>query len=65
VATLAPPVLVAVGEHDVVGGPAADLAALIPGAEAFVIQGREHMKAVGDRTFKDAVRDFLARHAFR
>lgn len=65
VATLAPPVLVAVGEHDVVGGPAADLAALIPGAEAFVIQGREHMKAVGDRTFKEAVKGFLSRHAFQ
>lgn len=62
VATLKPPVLVAVGEHDVVGGPAADLAALIPGAEAFVIAGREHMKAVGDRTFKAAALDFLARH---
>lgn len=62
VATLKPPVLVAVGEHDVVGGSAADLAALIPGAEAFLIEGREHMKAVGDRTFKDAVRAFLARH---
>lgn len=57
------PVLVAVGEHDVVGGAAPDLAALIPGAEAFVIQGREHMKAVGDRSFKDTARAFLARHA--
>jgi len=62
VATLKPPVLVAVGEHDVVGGSAAELAALIPGAEAFVIPEREHMKAVGDRAFKDAVRAFLARH---
>ena len=62
VATLAPPVLVAVGEHDVVGGPAAELATLIPGAQAFTISGREHMKAVGDRTFKAAVREFLARH---
>jgi pimeloyl-ACP methyl ester carboxylesterase len=62
VATLKPPVLVAVGEHDVVGGSATELAALIPGSEAFVIAGREHMKAVGDRTFKAAVRDFLARH---
>ncbi len=64
VATLAAPVLVAVGENDVVGGPAPALAALIPGAEAFVIEGREHMRAVGDRSFKDAVRAFLARHPF-
>lgn len=62
VATLAPPVLVAVGENDVVGGSADGLAALIPGAEAFVIRGREHMKAVGDRTFKDAALAFLGRH---
>jgi len=62
VGRLAPPVLVAVGEHDVVGGPAADLAALIPGAEALLIPGREHMKAVGDRTYKAAVLAFLARH---
>lgn len=65
VARLACPVLVAVGEHDVVGGAAAGLAALIPGAEALTIPGREHMKAVGDRTFKGAVRDFLARHPLR
>ena len=61
IAEIRAPVLVAVGEHDVVGGPAPDLAALIPGAEAFVIQGREHMKAVGDRTFKQAALAFLAR----
>ncbi|HYD14925.1 MAG TPA: alpha/beta hydrolase [Hyphomicrobium sp.] len=64
VATLTAPVLVAVGERDVVGGSAADLAALIPGAEAFLIEGREHMKAVGDRTFKAATLDFLRRHHF-
>lgn len=54
------PVLVAVGEQDVIGGSAAELAALIPGAQAFVIPGREHMKAVGDRVFKAAVLEFLA-----
>jgi pimeloyl-ACP methyl ester carboxylesterase len=54
------PVLVAVGETDVVGGAAGPLAALIPGSQAFVIAGRDHMKAVGDRTFKAKVRDFLA-----
>lgn len=60
-AKLRVPVLVAVGETDVVGGPAPELARLIPDAEAFVIAGRDHMKAVGDRTFKDAVVAFLAR----
>ena len=53
------PVLVAVGEHDVIGGSAAELAALIPGARAYIIPGREHMKAVGDRAFKTAVLEFL------
>jgi len=55
------PVLVAVGSDDVIGGSAVDLAALIPGAEALVIEGRDHMKAVGDRSYKDGVRAFLAR----
>ncbi len=59
-ATLACPVLVAVGEGDVVGGSAEELAALIPGARAFTILGRDHMKAVGDKTHKAAVVAFLA-----
>jgi pimeloyl-ACP methyl ester carboxylesterase len=53
------PVLVAVGSLDVIGGSALDLAALIPGAQSVVMEGRDHMKAVGDRTYKDAVTDFL------
>lgn len=61
IAAIQCPVLVAVGSLDVIGGSAEDLARLIPGAEAFVIEGREHMKAVGDRTFKAAVLDFLER----
>ncbi len=62
-ATLACPVLVAVGDQDVIGGAADDLARLIPGAEAHVIVGRDHMKAVGDRSYKEAVTAFLARRA--
>ncbi len=54
------PVLVAVGEDDVVGGSASELAALIPGAEAMTIARRDHMKAVGDKGFKDAVLAFLS-----
>jgi pimeloyl-ACP methyl ester carboxylesterase len=61
VGRLACPVLVAVGTEDVVGGPAPDLARLIPGAEAFEIPNRDHMKAVGDRAFKAAVLSFLRR----
>lgn len=59
VARIASPVLVAVGEHDVIGGDAAQLAALIPGAVGFTIPGRDHMKAVGDAAFKDHAVAFL------
>ena len=61
VAALTQPVLVAVGDKDVIGGPAGELAALIPGAEAFVIEGRDHMRAVGDLRFKEAVLRFYQR----
>ena len=55
------PVLVAVGSRDVIGGSPHKLAALIPGAEALEIEGRDHMKAVGDSTYKQGVIDFLER----
>jgi pimeloyl-ACP methyl ester carboxylesterase len=53
------PVLVAVGTKDTVAGSAHELAALIPGARALDIPGRDHMLAVGDRVFKAGVLDFL------
>ena len=59
-ATLRLPVLVAVGTKDVIGGPAQGLADLIPGAKALDIVGRDHMKAVGDKTYKAGVLAFLA-----
>jgi pimeloyl-ACP methyl ester carboxylesterase len=61
VAQIACPVLVATGTEDVIGGSAAELAALIPGAEALPIPGRDHMLAVGDRVYKDGVLAFLRR----
>lgn len=54
------PTLVAVGTKDDIGGSAAALAALMPNAESFDIEGRDHMLAVGDRTFKKRVLEFLA-----
>lgn len=54
------PVLVVVGEKDVIGGSAVELAALIPGARGVELAGRDHMKAVGDKEFKAAVLSFLA-----
>ena len=59
VARLACPVLVAVGSRDVIAGSPTALAELIPTAKALVIPDREHMKAVGDKVFKDGVLDFL------
>jgi pimeloyl-ACP methyl ester carboxylesterase len=61
--TLRLPVLVAVGTDDVIGGSATQLAALIPGAHALEIPGRDHMRAVGDRTYKDGVEAFLKTRA--
>ncbi|GAB4232670.1 MAG: alpha/beta hydrolase [Methyloligellaceae bacterium] len=58
-AAISCPVLVAVGTKDVIGGPAAPLAEMIPGAKAFDIKDRDHMKAVGDRSYKQAVLEFL------
>jgi pimeloyl-ACP methyl ester carboxylesterase len=62
-ARLSCPVLVAVGSRDVVGGSAGELAALIPGAEALEIKDRDHMKAVGDRSYKEGAIAFLRRRA--
>jgi pimeloyl-ACP methyl ester carboxylesterase len=53
------PTLVAVGSEDVIAGSGAELAALIPGARLLTIEGRDHMKAVGDPRFKQGVLDFL------
>ncbi len=58
-AQVACPVLVAVGERDVIGGAAGALADLMPDASAFTIPNRDHMKAVGDRAFKMRVLEFL------
>jgi pimeloyl-ACP methyl ester carboxylesterase len=62
-ARIAVPVMVAVGENDQIAGSPEALAGLIPGAKALVIPGRDHMLAVGDRVFKSAVLEFLARQA--
>jgi pimeloyl-ACP methyl ester carboxylesterase len=53
------PILIAVGTADDVAGPARPLADLIPGARVLDIPGRDHMRAVGDRVFKEGVLAFL------
>ncbi len=59
VAGIKAPILVAVGSKDNVAGSGPALAALIPGARALDIPGRDHMLAVGDKVFKAGVLEFL------
>lgn len=56
------PTLIAVGTKDEIAGSAEELAALMPDASSFAIEGRDHMLSVGDRTFKRKVLEFLADH---
>jgi pimeloyl-ACP methyl ester carboxylesterase len=53
------PVFIAVGEDDVIGGSAEELAKLIPGARAYTMPGRHHTRPVGDRTITAEVLAFL------
>jgi pimeloyl-ACP methyl ester carboxylesterase len=53
------PMLVAVGSEDDIAGSAEGLAAVVPGAQALVIEGRDHMRAVGDKVYKAGVLKFL------
>ena len=53
------PVLVVAGDKDDVAGDVQTLVAAIPGAKGVELPGRNHMNAVGDRGYKDAVVKFL------
>lgn len=53
------PVLVAVGSKDLIAGSPDELAAIIPGAQPLLIPNRDHMLAVGDKSFKAAMLEFL------
>lgn len=59
VVRIAVPTLIAVGTRDEIAGDGHQLAELIPGARAVDIPGRDHMLAVGDKVFKQAVLEFL------
>lgn len=59
-ATIRVPVLVVAGEKDDVAGDVETLVKAIPGAQGVTLPGRNHMNAVGDRGYKDAVLAFLA-----
>lgn len=62
IARITQPTLIAVGTKDDIAGSANDLAAFMPSAVAFDIEGRDHMLAVGDKTFKARVVEFLRQH---
>ena len=59
-ATIRVPVLVVAGETDDVAGDVETLVKAIPGAVGVTLPNRNHMNAVGDRGYKDAVLAFLA-----
>jgi len=59
VAMIRAPVLVAAGTKDTVAGSTAELTALLPYGRMLDIPNRDHMLAVGDKVFKEAVVRFL------
>ncbi len=54
------PILVVAGDADEVAGPVAPFVAQMPMARGVSLPGRNHMNAVGDKGYKQAVLDFLA-----
>ncbi len=62
VAAITAPTLIGVGTRDDIAGSGQRLAALMPDAEAFDIEGRDHMLSVGDRSWKAKVLAFLEDH---
>ncbi|MET0968552.1 MAG: alpha/beta hydrolase [Tardiphaga sp.] len=60
-AAITVPVLIAVGTTDDIAGSAQELQQVISGSEVLDIPNRDHMRAVGDRVYKEGVLDFLSR----
>jgi len=59
-AAIAVPVLIAVGTNDDIAGSAHELAKIIRGSEVLDIPGRDHMRAVGDKVYKEGVLGWLS-----
>ena len=55
------PALVAVGTRDDIAGDPEPFADALPHGTVFRIENRDHMLAVGDKTFKSAVVEFFDR----
>ncbi|KAA0076435.1 alpha/beta hydrolase [Tardiphaga sp. P9-11] len=60
-ASIKVPVLIAVGTTDDIAGSSHALQKVIAGSEVLDIPNRDHMRAVGDRVYKEGVLDFLSR----
>jgi len=60
-ASIKVPLLIAVGTVDEISGSAQELQKVIAGSEVLDIPNRDHMRAVGDRVYKEGVLDFLSR----
>jgi len=56
------PVLVAVGTEDSIAGKPEPLVNAVQNGKALLIPGRDHMRAVGDKVYKQGVLDFLKQH---
>ena len=54
------PVLIVAGDKDDTAGDIQTLVDVIPGSRGVSLPGRNHMNAVGDRGYKEAVVEFLA-----
>lgn len=59
-ATCATPILVVAGDKDVQAGAPDPLAAAFADGRAVTVPRRDHMTAVGDKVYKEAVLEFLA-----
>lgn len=62
VGRISQPTLVAVGTRDDIAGAPEPLAELLPNGVPFAIERRDHMLAVGDRSFKARALAFLEEH---
>lgn len=62
-AAIAVPVLIAVGTRDDIAGSAHELAGIIPGSDVLDIPDRDHMRAVGDKVYKEGVLEWLSKTA--
>ena len=54
------PSLVVAGSMDEIAGPVEPLLQALPNAQSLTLEGRNHMNAVGDKQYKQAVVDFLS-----